>query len=73
MAEPLHPLAMLNPDAMDQRELEHTAMLLGRMARYCELKAEAMANRASGNVRRALDLETTCDAIHAGLPDDWRW
>ena len=73
MATFAYGLESLNLDCMTLTDTREAAQHLRNMARYAEIKAEAMAHRASGNLRKAAAIEVTAEEIYHALPENWRW
>ena len=70
---PIPTLEYVNPDAMDPADLMRVAGELHRLARYCEIKAIAMRERADGDIATALAVEELADRLYEKIPPDWRW
>jgi hypothetical protein len=50
-----------------------TMRAVADLANYAANKATAMACRERGQIQTAMQYESICDSIYAGLPDDCKW
>lgn len=63
----------INPDCMDEADLERAAFTLETLGLYCKLKRRAMQARRKGRIQDARDTEHILDALYYGIPAELRW
>jgi len=64
---------MTNLDAMSMRELREFKRNCDTLASYAVLKRSAMKARLSGDIQRAVSLESKCTRLYNLLPESLRW
>lgn len=63
----------INLDGMQPDELTEIAQVFNTLAAYAKTKANAMRDRASGEINDALAQEAQCERYYKALPEWARW
>lgn len=62
-----------NPDGMFPDDLRQWHDLFVILALYCQDKERAMRLRESGEIGKALEIESSLDRLYQTIPKGFRW